>query len=522
MVAAENGGLPQGKVGGVGDVLRDLPPALAAAGWEVTVLTPSYGMFAALPGARRTGALAVPFAGDLAEVEVYDIPAPAAGVVYRVFEHAAFSPQVPGRIYCDDGPRDPFYTDASKFALLAASTATLLLSEPRRPDVVHLHDWHTGLYFALRRFDPRCRPLRSVRAVYSIHNLAFQGTRPLLNTASSLHAWFPGLRYNKRTIGDPRYGDCVNPMAAAIRLADKVHTVSPSYAEEIQRPSDPASGFIGGEGLERDLRAAAAQGRLAGILNGCAYPAEAAGRPAWAQVLEALRSQLAAWLVQSGSVSGAHFLADKRIGQLPGEQPGAVLTSVGRVTAQKMRLFRERVDGRSALEAILDSLGDTGVLLMLGNGDPDYERFLSEVMTMHGNFLFLSGYSERLADVLYSAGDLFLMPSSFEPCGISQMLAMRAGQPCVVHAVGGLKDTVDADCGFPFGGSAPPRQAANFVATVERALALLRTDTRGWRRIGRAAAAKRFGWDVSAARLGQNVYAVSSDRKQIGNPRNEG
>jgi starch synthase len=522
MVAAENGALPQGKVGGVGDVLRDLPPALAARGWEVTVLTPSYGLFAGLPGATRAGALEVPFGGGIEEVDVYDIPAQAEGVGYRVFEHPAFSPQGAGRIYCDDGPDEPFYTDAGKFALFAAATAALLLAEPQRPRVVHLHDWHTGLFFALRRFDPRCRALQGLRAVYSIHNLAFQGTRPLLKTPSSLHAWFPGLRYSKRAIADPRYADCVNPMAAAIRLADKVHTVSPSYAEEIQRPSDPASGFIGGEGLERDIEAAAAQGRLVGILNGCVYPPRPAKRPGWESVLEALRGELDAWLARSGAVSGAHFLADKRLAQLPDTRPPAVLTSIGRVTAQKMRLFRERVGGRSALDAILESLGERGMLLMLGNGDPDYEAFLCERMARHGNFLFLAGYSERLAEVLYAAGDLFLMPSSFEPCGISQMLAMRAGQPCVVHAVGGLKDTVDSACGFPFDGADPARQAQRFVAAVERALALLRGDTAGWGRIKEAAAARRFGWDVSAARLDEQVYAVAADRERVGKRRKEG
>ena len=79
---------------------------------------------------------------------------------------------------------------------------------------------------------------------------------------------------------------------------------------------------------------------------------------------------------------------------------------------------------------------------MVGSGESKLQRRMAEIARAHENFLFLCGYSETFSDMLYAAGDLFLMPSSFEPCGISQMLAMRSGQPCVVHAVGGLKDTV--------------------------------------------------------------------------------
>jgi starch synthase len=124
------------------------------------------------------------------------------------------------------------------------------------------------------------------------------------------------------------------------------------------------------------------------------------------------------------------------------------------------------------------------------------------------NLLFLQGYSDRLAELLYSSGDLFLMPSSYEPCGISQMLAMRAGQPCVVHAVGGLRDTVTHERGFPFSGDTPTRQATSFVAAVEGALSLRATDDKAWRQIARAAAAARFEWGSSAARYVSELYGV--------------
>ena len=127
------------------------------------------------------------------------------------------------------------------------------------------------------------------------------------------------------------------------------------------------------------------------------------------------------------------------------------------------------------------------------------------------NLLFLRGYSESLADPLYELGDLFLMPSSFEPCGISQMLAMRAGQPCVVHAVGGLKDTVDDEqTGFVFNGHDLQSQASAFVASTRRALAVRKNQPAVWRSICKRAKQTRFEWSDSAAITVKALYEVES------------
>ena len=148
------------------------------------------------------------------------------------------------------------------------------------------------------------------------------------------------------------------------------------------------------------------------------------------------------------------------------------------------------------------------MILILGSGDPDLEQMLLQQTRQLPNVLFLHGYSEKLAAPLYRAGDLFLMPSSFEPCGISQMLAMRDAQPCVVHGVGGLKDTVeDGVTGFVFGGYSPDMQADDFVMTTERALALRSFDPIRWEEIRRAAAAKRFDWATSAQSTIDTLYS---------------
>ncbi len=147
------------------------------------------------------------------------------------------------------------------------------------------------------------------------------------------------------------------------------------------------------------------------------------------------------------------------------------------------------------------------MLVLLGTGDPAYEAELTRLAARAPNLLFLRGYSEALSADLYAAGDLFLMPSSFEPCGISQMLAMRSGQPCVVHGVGGLRDTVaDGRTGFVFNGSTPAAQVGRFVATVADALRLRENDPRRWQSIRRAARARRFDWARSARTYIRDLY----------------
>jgi starch synthase len=481
MLAAENGGLPGGKVGGMGDVIRELPVALARRGHQVSVLTPAYGFLARLPGARRKGTLSVPFAGAKEICHRLELPSGIDNLEYYLLDHPRFAPGGAEQIYHDDGDTVPFATDATKFAFFSAAGAEFVRRLGTAPDVVHLHDWHTGLYLLLRGFDPAYRELRPIRTVVTIHNLALQGIRPVAGSESSLRSWFPALEVSEETIGDPRYPGCVNPLAVAIRLADALSTVSPGYAREILHPGDEPGAPRGGQGLEDLLAARHREGALTGILNGCEYPGPSFPKTGWRRLRETLNSELMNWIAATRWVDAAAWLADKRLAALPVKRPPMIATSVGRITEQKIALLREQLDGDStAIDGVLSALED-GVLIMLGNGDVEYENFLQQVMARHANFVFLKGYSDRLAEALYSSGDLFLMPSSFEPCGISQMLAMRAGQPCVVHAVGGLSDTVTRSTGFPFDGATPPDQARNLVREVAAAVELKRKQPERWR-----------------------------------------
>lgn len=526
MVAAENGALAGGKVGGMGDVVRDVPKALAAIGHQIDVVMPGYQRFSKLPDAKEMAAFSVNFRGTPERLTLSDVPAGSTheAVRCRVIEHVLLGVGGAGQIYCNDPPERPFASDASKFALFCIGVVQALVDGVLDDyDVIHLHDWHAALISVLIRFHPKYQRLASKRLVYTIHNLSLQGIRPLYGDTSSLQAWYPELVCDLEQVRDRRYPQCFNPMRAAIRLCDRVHAVSPTYAQEIQRSSDPAAGFVGGEGLELDLREAAEQHRLKGILNGCEYPATGANAKKSSRavaknqtvnlkpLIQSLVPQVERWAASSSVLASVHFLALRRLDQWLADKtfkPDLLVTSVGRLTEQKVFLLRQILaDGRSALAHVLEKLTPTGVLIILGSGDAAYEHFFMQAAAEHSNLLFLNGYSDQLSQLLYEQGDVFLMPSSFEPCGISQMLAMRAGQPCLAHGVGGLLDTIsDNETGFIFNGSGPQQQAENMLARLDGVVQLHADNRTGWDAMAAAAKAKRFLWSEVAAAYTSDLY----------------
>ena len=306
--------------------------------------------------------------------------------------------------------------------------------------------------------------------------------------------------------------NCINPMAAAIRLADQSSTVSPTYAAEICRPSNPDTGFVGGEGLEQLLATVAKEGRLAGVLNGCYYEDIPDTHLEWQDLVDAMLQQVSEWRSKQPT-NDAHRIAEERLQHLPSQRPRQLLVSIGRLVAQKATLFTApAASGKPALQQIADDLDKDGLLIILGSGQAKYERALLTIAQQSDNVVFLQGYSESLADPLYAAGDLFLMPSSFEPCGISQLLAMRAGLPCVVHGVGGLLDTVEADVtGFVFSGKNLTQQANGFVAATMRALQMRDSDPGQWQSICDNASRQRFDWSSSAKATIRCLYETDHD-----------
>jgi len=508
MVAAENGAIAGAKVGGMGDVLRDVPRALAALGHQVTVLCPAYGEFHRDARARPRGSVAARFRGGRESVDLYALPpsGPGRRVRQYLLEHPLFSSCGRGQVYCNDPPGEPFATDANKFALFSAATADGLLDGLfGEVDAVHLHDWHAASVAVLLRRHPAYAALNHLRLVFSVHNLAMQGLRPAAMHASSLAAWFPDLDADDCLI-DRRYRDCYNPMRAAINLADRVHVVSPTYAREVCDPH-----CVQGEGLQEDLAAARDDGRLHGILNGCDY-ASKRRRAAPADLYSLAGRELRRWIGMAPQLRATHFLARETLRALTGGGPGGLLlTAVGRLTDQKLGLFADRLeDGRQVLHHVLERLEPSDTLLVLGTGDAQLEALLTRVQGEDPRLLFLCGFSEPLSDAIYAAGDLFLMPSRFEPCGISQMMAMRAGQPCLVSRTGGLADTVsDGGNGFSFAMHGAPGPARAFLDRLEDALAILRAGGGDRDALCAAASAARFPWSSAAGAYVESLYDIS-------------
>ncbi len=519
MIAAENGALAGAKVGGIGDVLRDLPPALASLNCNVTVITPSYGFLHTRHSSSLQNSFSVPFAGGEEQVDLHRIDLAVganAQVRHWVLDHPLFAGKALGDIYSDDAI-EPFATDATKFALFGAAVAEVLTDDPTQmPDVVHLHDWHAATVLLLRAFSARHRALQDLHCVFSIHNLGLQGVRPLADNPSSLQHWFPQLPVDTEMLADPRWPDCYNPMLLAIRTASVVHTVSPTYAEEIQHANAiDERGFHGGEGLEAALQSTAEEQRLIGIINGCHYPSPEEKRQtahihSWTEFLDAADTALLRAAAEHDHLRSCHFIASHRIAKLREKQPSRLLTSVSRVTEQKVGLLLQDDSlGTNALKGILSALGNDGLYVFLGNGLREMEDELTQIMASHNNFLFINCYSEALAQALYDHGDLFMMPSTYEPCGLSQMLAMRSGQPCLVHAVGGLVDTViHGKNGFAFSGDNFTDQADQLVLTARAALNANRSKQQEWKLLKTAASRVRFLWADSARKYLRQLYAL--------------
>ncbi|MBU2997034.1 glycogen/starch synthase [Cellulophaga baltica] len=506
-VAAENDAIAKCKAGGMGDVVRDVPRQISERRDSVHTVVPSYSrlhkegefvenLYFYLRGVEYTAELY-----KVAPKKEYD------NLSYYVIHHPEIEAGDIAHIYHND-PEEPFYTDAIKYIIFCTAVAQAVKQNAfGTVDIIHLHDWHSSLILFLREYHHEYTILKQSRIVYTIHNLAIQGIRPFGGNYSSMENWFPDIPLDYERLLDYRYRDCINLMAVGVRFADAVHTVSPSYKEDVLKPSNPPV-FIGGENVEYDLQVADNEGRLFGILNGSNYKNIRAAKKG--RLYRNIVKALFCWLQEESKKYKSDFLAHtgEKIMTYVDQKPGFIVSSVARLTEQKFYFFKHSPD---AFVRILEKLKkENGIFMLLGTGAPEYEEMFRKISYEHDNFIFTNGQSEDLIDSIYLESDLYFMPSLFEPCGISQMLAMRNGHPCLVHYTGGLKDTVKhLKTGFVFDGNSTEEKIENMIESFDIVLDIFKNDKIKWSKIKANAKKERFTWEKSVDEYYKLLYAIT-------------
>ncbi|GGC34323.1 glycogen synthase 2 [Siccirubricoccus deserti] len=453
---------PLVKTGGLADVVGALPAALAAEAVAVTTLLPGYPkVMEAVGGAAPVRSLPDLFGGP-ARV----LAARAEGLELRVLDAPHLYAR-PGNPYlAPDGSE--WGDNALRFAGLGAAAALLARAEGFA--AVHAHDWQAGLAGAYLRYGPAPR----VPSVFTIHNLAFQGQFPA--------TFFPRLGLPPAAFamaGLEHYGS-VGFLKSGLWFADRITTVSPTYAAEIRTPE-------GGMGLDGLLRGRSDS--LHGILNGL-DPEE------WNPATDARLP--ARFSAADPAPRAANKAALQRRLGLAADPDAPLFAFVGRLAWQKgMDLV---------LEALPALLGNGAQLAILGTGDAALEaRCLGATAANPGRIGTMIAFDEALARFCYGGADLVLVPSRFEPCGLAQLCALRYGAPPLVARVGGLADTViDANemalaAGAGTGLQFAPVTAEMLGATIQRGIGLWR-DRAAWRRIQANALATDVSWRRSARR----------------------
>lgn len=398
------------KVGGLADMVGSLPKALAALGHDVRVVFPAYGSLR-LDSAwqARSEPLGVDVGPEARWARTWESVLPGSKVPVYALEHEEFFAR--REVYA--GPEGNFPDNDLRFAFLCRGALNLCLQLGWIPDVAHAHDWTTGLLPLLLNTTLRNTPLGRTASVFTIHNLEHQGYshRRVIDFAHLPPSEF-------RPDSTESVG-AVNLLKAGLYHATKLTTVSPTYAEEIKTPA-------GGFGLDHVLRFRAAD--LVGILNGIDT---AAWNPAMDKHLPRPYDQRS---LEVGKAAAKAAL-QQRLG-LDVDPHIAVFGLVSRFAHQKgLDLLAE------ALPHILDRMHVQFALL--GAGDPGLEHsFRWAAESYPGRVGVHVGYDNTLSHLIQAGSDFFVMPSRAEPCGLTQMYAMRYGTPPIVRSTGGLIDTV--------------------------------------------------------------------------------
>ncbi len=461
-VASE--GLPFSKTGGLADVIEALPKALVSLGHEVAVLLPRYRNTKA--DAIAAPALTIPMGDTLRFPAIL-----GGGVKHGVHYFFVDDPEyfdrdqyygVSGKDYPDNAER---FAEFSRAAIEFAKHVW-------KPEIIHCHDWQSGLVPVLLRTEyDKDVTVHGLPVVFTIHNTGYHGTFPREIMKKI------GLPESLFAINAMEFYGRVNFLKGALVFSDYLTPVSRKYAKEIQTPEY-------GHGLDGVARGRA--DRLIGILNGVDYAV-------WSPEKDKLTAAKYSLVDLSGTLACKKNLIEV-FGLLPEMADKPLLGMVSRFADQKGFDLIAKV----APELMAEDLA----IVALGTGEAKYEKIFHNLAKLHpGKFSVKIGYDNVLAHKIEAGVDMFLMPSQYEPCGLNQIYSLRYGTVPVVRATGGLDDTIerfDPKTGRGTGFKFQAYEGEALLGAIREALAIYRNEPAIWRRIQANGMVKEFSWQASA------------------------
>ncbi|HKU60989.1 MAG TPA: glycogen/starch synthase [Gemmatimonadales bacterium] len=451
---------PYARTGGLAEAVAGLANFQVAAGLDVIAILPLYRTVRDEdPDLEPVGPpFVVPIGGRAEEARIFRVAGPPTGVQVFFVEHLGYFNRA--GIYGEGGADYPDNARRFAFFALAAMTAVPRLTQQRV--LLHAHDWHTALApVYVRTVLQQQAWARQASIVLSVHNPGYQGhfgpeVMPEIGLPWELFNWTHLEWYGK-----------VNLLKGGLAFADYVTTVSPTQASELRTPG-------GGFGLHNAFIWLG--DRLVGVLNG-------------------IDQRL--WNPTTDPLITAQYSADKLEGKR--RCKAALQRSFGLPQRRRTPLFgmTGRLVTQKGLDLILQAralLARDAQFVFLGSGDPYYEQALTDLASSAPNHMGVQlDFTDRLEHRLMAGADIFLMPSLYEPCGLTQMRAQRYGAPPIVRRVGGLADTVeDGVTGFAFDAYTPPA----FEEAALRALAAY-AEPSGWQAMVRRGMARDFSWERS-------------------------
>jgi starch synthase len=466
---------PLAKAGGLGDVVGSLPRALRQAGHDVRITIPRYSSINLESYQTISqGNFTIPFMGRQEEISIIQVLLKDVMPVYLLENQRYFDRSA---IY---GEND----DLERFLLFSMAAMEVPKKLNWQPDILHCHDWHAGMVAPLLKIAHRNNAFySSCASIFTIHNLAYQGWFDnFFAERASLYGYMPPLE-------DPYRDKCYSMTGLGIYHCDFISTVSETYAEEILTPEY-------GEGLETLLQKR--QDSLTGILNGIDYE----------QFNPATDCTIAATYDATS--------LDRRIANKTALQGKAGLPVT---SAIPLLGFAGRLVDQKGIDILI---GDTGALQLLlaetniqfvlqGVGDAKYEESFRKLESIYPSKVrAFTTLDFSLAQLIFAGCDIFLMPSRFEPCGLTPLIAMRYGSIPVARRTGGLAETVagcspdlSACLGFVF----ERYDAGELLATLKRALTALENRSE-WRKLMVRAMQADFSWKASIPKY-EAIYKMA-------------